>query len=88
MSGLQFTYTNSLYKTTGPADQGILLKNKGRNAIVNAQMGMPQKFYPSAGDSMFSTNKTSASNNFSPCFSFEVFLNKYSNSGASLNKSA
>jgi len=54
MSGLQFTYTNSLYKTTGPAEQGILLKNKGKNAIVNAQMGMPQKFYPSAGDSMFS----------------------------------
>tara|TARA_R110002020_G_C16218089_1_gene767462 strand:+ start:358 stop:1374 length:1017 start_codon:yes stop_codon:yes gene_type:complete len=54
MSGLQFTYTNSLYKTTGPADQGILLKNRGKNAIVNAQMGMPQKFYPSAGDSMFS----------------------------------
>ena len=54
MSGLQFTYSNSLYKTTGPADQGILLKNKGGNAIINTQMGMPQKFYPSANDSMFS----------------------------------
>jgi hypothetical protein len=49
MSGLQFTY-----RFTGPADQGILLKNRGNNAVVNSQMGMPQKFYPSAGDSMFS----------------------------------
>jgi hypothetical protein len=32
MSGLQFTY-----RYTGPADQGILLKNRGNNAIVNAQ---------------------------------------------------
>ena len=52
MSGLQFTY-----RYTGPADQGILLKNKGGNAIINTQMGMPQKFYPSAGDSMFSNNR-------------------------------
>jgi hypothetical protein len=49
MAGLQFTY-----RYTGPADQGILLKNRGNNAIVNAQMGMPQKFSPSSGDSMFS----------------------------------
>lgn len=49
MAGLQFTY-----RFTGPADQGILLKNRGNNAIVNTQMGMPQKFYPSSGDSMFS----------------------------------
>ena len=50
MAGLQFTY-----RFNGPADQGILIKNKGNNAVVNSQMGMPQKFYPSAGDSMFST---------------------------------
>jgi hypothetical protein len=49
MSMLQFTY-----RFTGPADQGILLKNRGNNAIINAKMGMPQKFYPSANDSMFS----------------------------------
>jgi hypothetical protein len=49
MSGLQFTY-----RFTGPVDQGILLKNRGNNAIVNAKMGMPQKFYPSSNDSMFS----------------------------------
>lgn len=49
MSGLQFTY-----RFTGPANQGILLKNRGNNAIVNAKMGMPQKFSPSSGDSMFS----------------------------------
>jgi hypothetical protein len=49
MSGLQFTYS-----FTGPTDQGILIKNRGNNAVVNSQMGMPQKFYPSAGDSMFS----------------------------------
>lgn len=49
MVGLIFTY-----RFTGPADQGIILKNKGNNAIVNAINGMPQKFYPSSGDSMFS----------------------------------
>tara|TARA_B110000967_G_scaffold25177_1_gene23179 strand:+ start:761 stop:1207 length:447 start_codon:yes stop_codon:yes gene_type:complete len=49
MPGLQFTYN-----FTGPADQGILIKNRGNNAVVNSQMGMPQKFYPSSGDSMFS----------------------------------
>ena len=49
MAGLQFTY-----RFNGPADQGKLIKNKGNNAVVNSQMGMPQKFYPSAGDSMFS----------------------------------
>ena len=59
MSGLQFTY-----RFTGPADQGILIKNRGGNAIIPTKdtsppvnMGMPQKFYPSAGDSMFSTNR-------------------------------
>ena len=49
MAGLQFTY-----RFNGPADQGILIKNKGNNAVVNSHMGMPQKFYPSTGDSMFS----------------------------------
>ena len=49
MSGIQFTY-----RFTGPADQGILIKNRGNNAIINAKMGMPQKFSPSSGDSMFS----------------------------------
>lgn len=48
----------------GPASQGVLIKNTGGNAIIptgNGQSsntpvprGMPQKFYPSAGDSMFS----------------------------------
>jgi len=38
----------------GPASQGVLIKDRGDNAVINAQMGMPQKFYPSAGDSMFS----------------------------------
>ena len=42
------------YRFTGPADQGILLKNRGNNAKLNSKMAMPQKFYPSAGDSMFS----------------------------------
>lgn len=37
MSGLQFTY-----RFTGPTDQGILSKNRGNNAIVNTQMGMPK----------------------------------------------
>ena len=39
MSGLMFTY-----KYTGPASQGILIKNKGDNAVQNTKMGMPQKF--------------------------------------------
>lgn len=38
----------------GPADQGVLLKNKGNNAVLSCKKAMPQKFYPSAGDSMFS----------------------------------
>lgn len=42
------------YRYTGPADQGILLKNRGNNAKLSSKMAMPQKFYPSAGDSMFS----------------------------------
>ena len=42
------------YRFTGPADQGILLKNRGNNARLDSKMAMPQKFYPSDGDSMFS----------------------------------
>jgi|UniRef100_A0A6C0CL01 hypothetical protein len=48
----------------GPASQGVLIKNTGGNAIIPTGNGessntpvpsaMPQKFYPSAGDSMFS----------------------------------
>ena len=49
MSGLQFTY-----RYPGPPSQGVLIKNRGNNAIIDAQMGMPQKFSPSASDSMFS----------------------------------
>jgi hypothetical protein len=49
MSGLLFTY-----RYPGPPSQGVLIKNRGNNAIVDAKMGMPQKFAPSAGDSMFS----------------------------------
>jgi len=49
MSGLLFTY-----RYPGPPSQGVLIKNRGNNAIVDVQMGMPQKFSPSAGDSMFS----------------------------------
>ena len=52
MSGLQFTY-----RYPGPPSQGLLIKNRGNNAIINAQMGMPQKFSPSAGDSLFSNNR-------------------------------
>jgi len=57
---MQFTYSQTSYNPpmpkvlTGPASQGILIKDRGDNAVINAQMGMPQKFYPSAGDSMFS----------------------------------
>jgi hypothetical protein len=49
MNGLQYTY-----RFTGPADQGVLIKNRGNNAIINNKRSMPQKFSPSAGDSMFS----------------------------------
>ena len=38
----------------GPADQGILIKNRGNNALLAGKMPMPQKFYPSASTSMFS----------------------------------
>jgi hypothetical protein len=56
MSGLMFTY-----RFTGPSDQGVLIKNRGNNAIVNAKSGMPQKFYPSSNDSMFSNARSSYS---------------------------
>ena len=46
------------YSYNGPTGQGILLKNRGGNAIVNAKGGMPQKFSPSAGDSMFSNARS------------------------------
>lgn len=52
MSGLLFTY-----RYPGPPSQGVLIKNRGNNAIIDAKMGMPQKFAPSAGDSMFSNNR-------------------------------
>ena len=39
---------------SGPADQGILIKNKGNNALLAGKMPMPQKFNPSSGSSMFS----------------------------------
>jgi len=35
MSGLQFTY-----RYPGPPSQGVLIKNRGNNAIIDAQMGM------------------------------------------------
>ena len=44
MSGLLFTY-----RYPGPPSQGLLIKNRGNNAIINAQMGMPQKFSPASG---------------------------------------
>ena len=58
MSGLQYTY-----KFTGPADQGILLKNRGNNAIMNSKGSMPQKFSPSSGDSIFARARSGYSNN-------------------------
>lgn len=42
------------YTFNGPADQGILQKNRGNNAKLTSKMAMPQKFYPSASDSLFS----------------------------------
>ena len=39
---------------SGPANQGILIKNRGNNATLSGKMPMPQKFYPSSGGSMFS----------------------------------
>ena len=45
------------YRFNGPPDQGILIKNRGNNAQLDSKMAMPQKFYPSAGDSMFSNSR-------------------------------
>ncbi|MDC1321337.1 hypothetical protein N8261_05185 [Flavobacteriaceae bacterium] len=56
MTGLMFTS-----RFTGPADQGILLKNRGNNAVVNVKRSMPQKFYPSSNDSMFSNARSNYS---------------------------
>tara|TARA_A100001015_G_scaffold82391_1_gene91370 strand:- start:557 stop:1744 length:1188 start_codon:yes stop_codon:yes gene_type:complete len=47
----------------GPADQGILIKNQGNNAVINAKMSMPQKFNPSDGTSSFAMNRNAYSNN-------------------------
>tara|TARA_B100000424_G_scaffold42022_1_gene28481 strand:+ start:16613 stop:17761 length:1149 start_codon:yes stop_codon:yes gene_type:complete len=47
----------------GPADQGILIKNKGDNAIINTKMSMPQKFNPSDGTSSFALNRNAYSKN-------------------------
>lgn len=58
MSGLQYTY-----RFNGPADQGILLKNRGNNAIINSRSSMPQKFSPSSGDSMFARARSAYNNN-------------------------
>ena len=44
---------------TGSASQGILIKNRGDNAIINAHMGMPQKFNPSTSDSTLSNARKS-----------------------------
>jgi hypothetical protein len=41
----------------GPTSQGILIKNKGNNAIINAPMGMPQKFNPSSNDSTLTNSR-------------------------------
>ena len=53
MNGLMYTS-----RFNGPVDQGILLKNAGNNAVINAKSGMPQKFYPSSNDSMFSNARS------------------------------
>jgi hypothetical protein len=50
MTGLTFTYSSQF---PGPADQGILIKNRGNNAKLSSRMAMPQKFYPSSNDGMF-----------------------------------
>jgi cytochrome b involved in lipid metabolism len=61
------------YRFNGPSDQGILLKNRGNNAQLDSKMAMPQKFYPSAGDSMFSTAR-------------KTFITEYGNGENILNK--
>tara|TARA_B110000967_G_scaffold208655_2_gene261615 strand:- start:3122 stop:3586 length:465 start_codon:yes stop_codon:yes gene_type:complete len=46
------------YTFNGPVDQGILQKNRGNNALLTSKMAMPQKFYPSASDSLFSNSRS------------------------------
>ena len=65
------------YRFNGPADQGILLKNRGNNARLDSKMAMPQKFYPSAGDSMFSSARKTYISEYGDG---ENVLNKYSDS--------
>ena len=43
----------------GPSGQNILIKNRGNNAKLTGIRPMPQKFYPSANDSMFSNARVS-----------------------------
>ena len=63
-------------KFNGPPDQGILIKQKGQNAVLSGVRPMPMKFYPSAGDSMFSnarrayTKDAGGGKNFHPSSSY------------------
>ncbi len=47
----------------GPTSQGILIKNRGNNAIINAPRGMPQKFNPSSNDSTLTNARKTFSQN-------------------------
>ena len=49
---MTLTYT---YQTTGPAS--FPLKQSDNNAQLRSKMAMPKKFYPSAGDSLFSNSR-------------------------------
>ena len=42
---------------TGPADQGILLKQADNNAVMSCPSAMPSKFYPSDGGNDFAMGR-------------------------------
>jgi hypothetical protein len=58
VTGLLYTYSFN-----GPRSQGVVSKNRGNNAIVNATSGMPQKFGSSAGGTTFSNMRRLYRNN-------------------------
>jgi hypothetical protein len=43
---------------TGPADQGILLKQTDNNAVLSCPSAMPSKFYPSDGGNDFAMGRS------------------------------
>ena len=54
---VKFVYYPIAPQFSGPADQGILIKQAGNNAVLSAPSAMPAKFYPSDGGNDFAMGR-------------------------------